>query len=161
MSGERYTPRQPALHVVSVVGTNPARMVLGFMLASAFLSMWISNTATTMMMLPIGLAIISTLTQLEGNKNAGSAGNFAAALMLGIAYAASIGGVATPIGTPPNISFRGQLARLFPEAPEISFGHWMLLFIPMVVVFVPLVFLIIWLGQVIPMGTPAAVRPAG
>ena len=105
--------------------------------------MWISNTATTLMMLPIGMAIISALTELGGEEDPKRQANFAAALMLGIAYAASIGGVATPIGTPPNISFRGQMARLFPEAPEISFGQWMLVFVPLVVVFLPVVWLIL------------------
>ena len=135
--------RRIALHIVRLVGTSRATIVLGFMLASAFLSMWISNTATTLMMLPIGLAIISAMRELSDKTDQRQHGNFAAALMLGIAYAASIGGVATPIGTPPNISFRGQFARLFPEAPEISFGQWMLVFIPLVVVFLPVVWLVL------------------
>ena len=135
--------RRIALHIVRWVGTSRATIVLGFMLASAFLSMWISNTATTLMMLPIGLAIISAMRELSDKADQRQHGNFAAALMLGIAYAASIGGVATPIGTPPNISFRGQITRLFPEAPEISFGQWMLVFIPLVVVFLPVVWLVL------------------
>ena len=94
--------RRIALHIVHVVGTNPARMVLGFMLATAFLSMWISNTATALMMLPIALAVIASMREVAGGK---SMGGFAPALLLGIAYSASIGGLATPIGTPPNISF--------------------------------------------------------
>jgi sodium-dependent dicarboxylate transporter 2/3/5 len=134
--------RRIALHIVNVTGTGRATIVLGFMLASALLSMWISNTATTMMMLPIGLAVITALTELEEDQGR-RGGNFAAAVMLGIAYAASVGGVATPIGTPPNISFRGQLERLFPEAPEISFGQWMLVFVPLVVVFLPIVWLVL------------------
>jgi sodium-dependent dicarboxylate transporter 2/3/5 len=135
--------RRIALHIVNVVGTGRATIVLGFMFASAVLSMWISNTATTMMMLPIGLAVIAALTELGDESSERSRANFGAALMLGIAYAASVGGVATPIGTPPNIVFKGQLARLFPSAPEISFGYWMLLFLPLVVVFVPVVWLIL------------------
>ncbi|MFQ5804992.1 MAG: SLC13 family permease [Phycisphaerae bacterium] len=134
--------RRIALHIVRIVGTGRATLVFGFMLASALLSMWISNTATTMMMLPIGLAVITALTELEEDANRRGE-NFAAAVMLGIAYAASVGGVATPIGTPPNISFRGQLERLFPNAPEISFGQWMLVFVPLVVVFLPIVWLIL------------------
>jgi sodium-dependent dicarboxylate transporter 2/3/5 len=135
--------RRIALHIVQVVGTGRATLVLGFMLASAFLSMWISNTATTMMMLPIGLAVIAAISELEEHESDRLKDNFAAAIMLGIAYAASVGGVATPIGTPPNISFRGQLAQLFPDAPEISFGEWMVTFVPLVAVFIPIVWLVL------------------
>ncbi len=135
--------RRIALHIVRVVGTSPATIVLGFMLASALLSMWISNTATALMMLPIGLAIISSMKELSGDVDPKRQANFAAALMLGIAYAASIGGVATPIGTPPNISFAGQMNTLFPDAPKISFGQWMMMFVPLVVVFLPIVWLVL------------------
>lgn len=135
--------RRIALHIVRIIGTGRATIVLGFMIASAVLSMWISNTATTMMMLPIGLAVIGALSELEEQESHQRRENFAAAIMLGIAYAASVGGVATPIGTPPNISFRGQLTQLFPDAPEISFGQWMLVFIPLVVVFLPVVWLLL------------------
>ncbi len=135
--------RRIALHIVRIVGTGQATIVLGFMIASAFLSMWISNTATTMMMLPIGLAVVAALPALDADRQSAGSGNFAAALMLGVAYAASVGGIATPIGTPPNISFRGQFARLYPEAPEISFGQWLMLFIPLVCVFLPLVWFVL------------------
>ena len=135
--------RRIALHIVNLIGTGRSTIVLGFMLASAVLSMWISNTAATMMMLPIGLAVIGALSELEEQEPHAQRENFAAAIMLGIAYSASVGGVATPIGTPPNISFRGQLAQLFPDAPEISFGHWMLMFLPLVAVFLPLVWLLL------------------
>jgi sodium-dependent dicarboxylate transporter 2/3/5 len=135
--------RRIALHIVRVIGTGRATLVLGFMVASAFLSMWISNTATTMMMLPIGLAVISALSELEEHESGRQQENFAAAIMLGIAYAASVGGVATPIGTPPNIAFQGQLVQLFPKAKEISFGYWMLLFVPLVAVFLPVVWLVL------------------
>lgn len=121
--------RRIALHLVRVVGTSPRRLVLGFMVATAFLSMWISNTATALMMLPIAIAVIDEL----GRRRA-----FGVALMLGIAYGASIGGVGTLIGTPPNISFRGQFATLFPGAPEITFARWMGLGLPIVLVFLPI-----------------------
>jgi sodium-dependent dicarboxylate transporter 2/3/5 len=136
--------RRIALHIVRIIGTSQATIVLGFMIASAVLSMWISNTATAMMMLPIGMAVIAALPELT-KQQAGERGgtNFATALMLGIAYAASIGGIATPIGTPPNISFRGQFARLYPDAPEIGFGVWLLLFVPLVLVFLPLTWLVL------------------
>jgi sodium-dependent dicarboxylate transporter 2/3/5 len=135
--------RRIALHTVRLIGTGRATIVLGFMAATAVLSMWIANTASTMMMLPIGLAVIAALTELGDETSEKSRANFAAALMLGIAYAANVGGVGTPIGTPPNLVFKGQLERLFPGAPEISFGQWMLLFVPLVVLFVPAIWLIL------------------
>ena len=135
--------RRIALHIVRIIGTGRTTIVLGFMIATAILSMWISNTATTMMMLPIGLAVIAAMPELEEETGPKQSGNFAAALMLGIAYSASIGGVATPIGTPPNISFRGQLALLYPAAPEISFGKWLLMFLPLVCVFLPVAWLVL------------------
>ena len=132
--------RRIALHVVHVVGTNPARMVLGFMLATAFLSMWISNTATALMMLPIALAVIASMREVAGGK---SMGGFAPALLLGVAYSASIGGLATPIGTPPNISFLRILEILYPEAPTYSFGRWVVAFLPLVIVFLPIAWLLL------------------
>ena len=135
--------RRIALHIVRLVGSNRPRIILGFMLASAFLSMWISNTATTLMMLPIGMAIISAVGELIEQDDRRQHANFSAALMLGIAYAASIGGVATPIGTPPNIAFYGQYSQLFPEAPEIGFGQWVLIYVPLAVVFLPIVWLVL------------------
>ena len=135
--------RRIALHIVRIIGTGQATIVLGFMIATALLSMWISNTATTMMMLPIGMAVIAALPRFSPQAEGQPAGQFGPALMLGIAYAASIGGIATPIGTPPNISFRGQLARLYPDAPEIGFGMWLLLFVPLVCVFLPIVWLVL------------------
>jgi len=132
--------RRIALHVVHVVGTNPHRMVLGFMLATAILSMWISNTATVLMMLPIAMAVITSMREVAGGKGMGS---FAPALLLGIAYSASIGGLATPIGTPPNMSFLRILEILYPQAPTISFGHWFLSFLPLVVIFLPVSWLLL------------------
>ena len=98
-----------ALHTIRLVGVTPHRMVLGFMLATAFLSMWLSNTATTMMMVTIASAVLGEL----GSRIPHEAGRFrfAAGLMLGIGYAASIGGVATLIGTPPNAIFAGVLEK--------------------------------------------------
>lgn len=123
-----------ALHIIRVTGTNPRRLVLGFMLASAFLSLWISNAATTMMMIPIALAIIQ---QFEKEHNAAWVAPFGTAVMLGIAYASSIGGVGTIVGTAPNVLFVGQMKSLFPDAPRITFGQWILFGIPLVAVFVP------------------------
>ncbi len=123
--------RRIALHIVRAVGVGESRIVLGFMIASGLLSMWISNTATTLMMFPIGLAIIRSLPEIATGDESNNRSRFPAALMLGIAYGASIGGVATPIGTPPNISFAGQFESLFPSAPVIGFGQWMLIFLPL------------------------------
>ena len=129
--------RRMALHVVNLVGTGQATIVLGFMIAGALISMWISNTATTLMMLPIGLAVIRSLPDLTDDDTDPRAKNFGPALMLGIAYGCSIGGIGTPIGTPPNIAYQGQIHQLFPDAPHIGFGLWMLAFMPVVVLFIP------------------------
>ncbi|MFQ6049255.1 MAG: SLC13 family permease, partial [Phycisphaerae bacterium] len=129
--------RRIALRIIWVVGTGRWRLILGFMVAAGLLSMWISNTASTLMLLPIGMAVVRTLGGARGREavSAGSSGGFGAAVMLGIAYGASIGGVATPIGTPPNISFVGIASRLFPAAPAPSFGQWMAAFAPLSGVF--------------------------
>jgi sodium-dependent dicarboxylate transporter 2/3/5 len=126
-----------ALQVIRSVGTSPSRLVLGFMAATAFLSMWISNTATAMMMLPIGLAVIReavALLQDRGYQVGKSAGDFrfAVALMLGIAYGASIGGVATIIGTPPNAVLVGMVDKLY--GLRITFASWMAFGFPLSVV---------------------------
>ena len=110
-----------ALRIIRIIGTDLNKMVLGFMIATAFLSMWISNTATAVMMLPIGLAIVSQLkddhaTELNEHDN------FAKVLVLGIAYAASIGGMATLVGTPPNLVFTGLVKKMY--GVEISFIQW-------------------------------------
>ncbi len=128
-----------ALNIINVIGTNKRLIILGFMIATAFLSMWISNTATTMMMVPIGLAVISQLGGSIGRERFEKGeNNFALALMLAIAYAASIGGIATIIGTPPNVVFVGILESNFPLAPQISFIQWMLFALPFSVIFLPL-----------------------
>ena len=114
-----------ALHTIHWVGVSPSRIILGFMLATAFLSMWISNTATAMMMLPIALAVISQLLPKEAQSTDihEHPSAFGTALMLGIAYAASIGGVATLIGTPPNAILAGVVENLYQL--RISFATWM------------------------------------
>jgi sodium-dependent dicarboxylate transporter 2/3/5 len=99
-----------ALNIINFIGTNVSSIILGFMVATAFLSMWISNTATSVMMLPIGMAIIKQLKDnpaTEENENR----VFGKALMLGIGYSASIGGIATLIGTPPTSCWRGWYRR--------------------------------------------------
>ncbi len=116
-----------ALTIINVIGTNVKNMILGFMIATAFLSMWISNTATSVMMLPIGIAII---TQLTDNPNTSINENkiFGKALMLSIAYSASIGGIATIIGTPTNLILSGVVKEVYNY--EISFTQWFLIGMP-------------------------------
>jgi len=120
--------RRLSLNVIRLMGTRPTRIIAGFMVASAFLSMWISNTATTMMMMPIGLAVIG----LVGDREAPGNGNFAVALMLGIAYACSIGGVGTLIGTPTNAVLAAFMDETY--GIELSFARWMAVALPLVVV---------------------------
>ena len=134
-----------ALWIINLAGTDPKDIVLGFMIATAFLSMWISNTASTMMMLPVAMAVVRQIAldaSLNGERNANSqekiANGLGLVLMLGLAYSASIGGVSTPIGTPPNIVFAGFYKKLFPDNPDISFFKWMTLALPIVLVFIPL-----------------------
>ncbi|SDY13349.1 MULTISPECIES: SLC13 family permease [Salimicrobium] len=121
-----------ALSIILVIGTNTERIILGFMVATGFLSMWISNTATAMMMVPIGLAIIYQVSeQLKDDDSIDTSKEnfgFGKALMLGIAYSASIGGVSTLIGTPPNTAFAAIAGDLY--GVEISFARWMLFGVP-------------------------------
>jgi sodium-dependent dicarboxylate transporter 2/3/5 len=132
--------RRMALRSVLILGTSPRKIILGMMIATAFLSMWISNTATTMMMLPIALAIAKHAQLLSSGlpQEERIFESFDTALLFGIGYAASIGGIGTLIGTPPNIIFSAQVQRLFPEAPEISFFQWFLVGFPLVVIFLPI-----------------------
>jgi sodium-dependent dicarboxylate transporter 2/3/5 len=131
--------RRIALRIIIIVGTGPRRIILGFMVATAFLSMWISNTATTMMMVPIAMAVTYKLREDLGGKRPG----FSTPLMIGIAYAASIGGVATLIGTPPNLSFTRIFAIYFPQAPEITFASWFAFGLPLSVVFLVIAWLLL------------------
>ena len=116
-----------ALHTILLVGTSSNQIILGFMLATAFLSAWISNTATAMMMVTIGLAVIKQ-TQKE-NPELNEKSDFSTALMLGIAYSASIGGIATLIGTPPNAILAGVIESNFNYT--IGFAQWMIIGVPL------------------------------
>lgn len=116
-----------ALKIISVFGGTPNSIIIGFMLAAAFLSMWISNTATAVMMLPIALSIIKKMEEEFGEVKTL---NFSRSLLLSIAYACSIGGLSTLIGTPPNLALVRIYKIIYPEAPEISFGSWMMLGLP-------------------------------
>ncbi|MBZ0270970.1 anion permease [bacterium] len=129
--------RRIALFVIRLIGSGPPRVVFGFMLATALLSMWISNTATTLMMLPMALAVARQLYPDEAPESP-AAREFGQALMLGLAYAASIGGVATLIGTPPNIVFSGFFHSMYPGAPRITFAGWMLFGLPFSAAMLPI-----------------------
>lgn len=119
--------RRIALNIIRFIGSDTSRIILGFMVATAFLSMWISNTATSVMMLPIGTAIVSQFNQKENDGDASPA-PFGKALMLAIAYSASIGGVATLIGTPPNLVLAGILEETYNV--KITFLQWMMIGLP-------------------------------
>ena len=123
--------KRMALKILLVVGVSPGRILLGFMLGTAFLSMWISNTATAMLMIPI---LISIITKLEEINTKEAVKHFSIGLLLSIAYSASIGGIATLVGTPPNLSFARIFKIYFPDAPEISFATWFFYAIPIVVI---------------------------
>ena len=132
MTMERWNlHRRIAIRTILIVGDTPSRIILGFMLATAVLSMWISNTATAMMMVPIGLSILKqTGDTMSGDpKLANIHNSFSTSLMLGIGYAASIGGVATLIGTPPNILMAGFIEESW--GVEIGFGNWMAFALPL------------------------------
>jgi len=116
-----------ALRVLLWFGVRPRGILLGIMVATAFISMWISNTATAMMMIPIVLAIILNLEEAVGKA---AVKKYAIAVLLAIAYASSIGGIATLVGTPPNLSFVRIFDITFPDAPDISFTKWMLVAFP-------------------------------
>ena len=119
-----------ALNIIKIIGTNISKIILGFMVATAFLSMWISNTATAVMMLPIAMSIVA---QLQDNPNTEKNENliFGKALMLSIAYSASIGGMATLIGTPPNLVFAGYVEETY--GIEITFLQWLKFGVPIAI----------------------------
>ncbi|MEM9050835.1 MAG: SLC13 family permease [Bacteroidota bacterium] len=127
-----------ALNILRRTGTKPQKIILGFMLATAIMSMWISNTASTMMMLPIGLSISELLKDQFPNPTAKR--QFDLCLLLGLAYAANIGGITTLIGTPPNL----VLAALASESidAEIGFSEWLLMALPLTTVLFSVAFLI-------------------
>ncbi len=128
LSMERWKlHRRIALNIINAIGRKADLLILGFMIASAFLSMWISNTATAVMMLPIGLAIISKMEDEFGKEKSHA---LALVLMLGIAYGCSIGGVSTLVGTPTNLAFVRIFQESFPDAPPIAFGQWIIIGIP-------------------------------
>lgn len=120
-----------ALNIIAFMGTDLKRIILGFMVATAFLSMWISNTATSLMMLPIAIAVVSQLGNQSIDRSLAEK-TIGRALMLGIAYGASIGGMATIIGTPTNIILVGVIKKSF--GVEIGFSQWMMIGLPIAVI---------------------------
>jgi len=123
--------RRIALKILSLTGSKPIMILFGFMFASAFLSMWMSNTATALMMLPIASSVINSLTEVTGEKHIRK---FRTGLLLSIAYACSIGGISTLVGTPPNLSFIRIYEIIYPRGPEISFSQWSVFALPITIV---------------------------
>jgi sodium-dependent dicarboxylate transporter 2/3/5 len=121
-----------ALVLINAFGTSRRKIILSIMLATGFLSMWIANVTGALLMLPIAAAII-----LKEETDTNSAKNFSVALMLGVAYSATIGGVGTLIGSPTNLILIGILEKLFPEAPPITFFSWLKIGLPVAVVLMP------------------------
>lgn len=129
-----------AYNIISIIGSNPRSIILGFMISAAFMSMWVSNTAATMMMLPIALSVIEITknsTDIPDVRN--HYGNFGIALMLALAYAANIGGLGTIIGTPTNALMVGFVNEAYNI--EITFLQWMVVGIPLVIIGLPVIFL--------------------
>ncbi len=126
--------RRVALRLIGALGTEPKRIVGGFLLTSALISMWVSNTATALMMLPIALSVIQLVPAAADAKQKA----FATALMLAVAYGATTGGMATLIGTPPNALLAGYVEKVY--GITLGFGQWMLLGVPVMLVALPVVY---------------------
>jgi sodium-dependent dicarboxylate transporter 2/3/5 len=132
-----------ALHIVQRTGTSGDRIILGFIIATGFMSMWLSNTATTMMMFPIALSVIAVMKEHE--KPGPGFLNFSLALMLVIAYASNIGGMATIIGSPPNVAFVGYIEKKY--GYTVPFLNWMVLCAPLAIVLLAALYFVLtkWL----------------
>lgn len=130
--------RRIALNVVQLTGTAGSQIVLGFILATGFISMWISNTATTMMMYPIALSIVQVLE--KGRQNDKGMQNLAICLLLSIAYASNFGGIATLIGTPPNVAYAAFLKKQYDYS--FQFSEWMLLGVPVALLLMACLYLV-------------------
>jgi solute carrier family 13 (sodium-dependent dicarboxylate transporter), member 2/3/5 len=130
-----------ALNIVKLVGVKPGSIVIGFMLSAAFLSMWVSNTATAMMMLPIALSIIKLVEHPDDMAAGDLQTNFGLVMVLCIAYACNIGGIGTLIGTPPNALMAGYMLETY--GVDIGFSQWMLMGVPLVVISLPLIYIVL------------------
>ncbi len=131
-----------ALKILMFTGTGHGRILFGFMLATAFLSMWMSNTATAMMMVPVAISIITKFQEYLNKKDLKK---YSYGLLFGIAYSASIGGIATLIGTPPNLSFTRIFSIIFPAAPEITFSQWFIFALPVTIIMLVVAWLILYI----------------
>src|SRR5687767_7172148 len=130
--------RRIALGIMDRIGSDPRRLLAGMLAATAFISMWISNTATAAMMMPIGLAVV---LQVEDQRGAGRLRHYGMAIMLAIAYGANVGGIGTKIGTAPNAQFSGFMERL---GIEITFLQFLAVGLPFVLAFLPVVWWMLW-----------------
>lgn len=130
--------RRIALNIIGLVGSKPRALIFGFLIAATFLSMWVSNSATAMMLLPIGIAVYKMLPQTEPK----SSREFGAAIVLTIAYGANIGGMGTLIGTPPNAILKGYIEKTYPHL-EVSFAQWLFFGIPLILITLPFVYFIL------------------
>ena len=140
LAAERWSlHRRIALYFLERIGSEPRVMVGGFMLITAFLSMWVSNTATTIMMLPVALAVVPLFEPEADDRSAASSGRFAIALMLAVAYGASVGGLATLVGTPPNALLAGFFEQTY--GIDIGFARWMLVGLPVTIVMLTIIWL--------------------
>jgi len=129
-----------ALRIVNFVGVKPSSIIIGFIIASAFLSMWVSNTATALMMLPIAISVLQ-FVEKKSDGNAAPVTNFELVLVLSIAYACNIGGIGTLIGTPPNALLAGFLLENYDV--EISFARWLMVGIPIVLIMLPIMYVLL------------------
>lgn len=130
-----------ALRIVGVVGTTPKMLVLGMMIATAFVSMWVSNTATALMMLPIAISVLAVLGDDDSPAGEAVKRKFSVGMLLAIAYAASIGGLATIIGSPPNVFVVAHMKSAYDV--DISFVQWMMIGVPLAAIFLVLAWLIL------------------
>ncbi len=130
--------RRIALIIMRAIGTGPQRLLLGMLTATAAVSLWISNTATAVMMVPIGMALMAQLELSEGRRLQ----HFGAALMLAVAYGSNVGGIGTKIGTPTNSVFAGVVARRF--GTEVGFLEYMVAALPFVILFIPIAWWVLW-----------------
>jgi sodium-dependent dicarboxylate transporter 2/3/5 len=128
--------RRVAIKLISAMGTQPSRIIAGFLIASAAISMWVSNTATTLMMLPIAISVVQLIPPAARSQPAMKA--FGTALLLSVAYGATTGGMATLIGTPPNALLAAYVDSVYHF--KIGFGQWMLIGVPVTLVTLPVVY---------------------
>jgi len=151
--------RRMAYFALSRVGTEPRRIVFAVILVTAFLSMWISNTATTLMMTPIAVAIVAGLGAKHDQETAEA--RIAEATLLGVAYAASLGGIGTPIGTPTNLIFLGAAKSLFPNLHTITFAEWTMFGVAYLILAIPLCWLIVITTARVPKGAAVPLERLG